>query len=73
VVLDRTGLAGRFDVDLSLTPDQMRRPDAPGPGASFDGPSIFTTLQEQLGLKLESTRAPVEVVVVDAAQHPTEN
>jgi uncharacterized protein (TIGR03435 family) len=73
VVLDRTGLDGRFDVDLSLTPDQMRRPDAPGNNASLDGPSIFTTLQEQLGLKVESTRGPVEVVVIDAAEHPTEN
>src|SRR5262249_50388051 len=72
VVLDRTGLAGRFDVDLMLTADQMRRPDAPG-AASFDGPSIFTTLQEQLGLKLEPTRALVDVVVIDAAEHPTEN
>jgi len=73
VVLDRTGLGGRFDVDLALTPDQRRRPDAPGPDASLDGPSIFTTLQEQLGLKLESTTAPVEIVVIDAAEHPTDN
>jgi bla regulator protein blaR1 len=73
VVLDRTGLAGRFDVNLALTADQMRRPDAPRSDASLDGPSIFTTLQEQLGLKLEPTRAPVEVVVIDAAEHPTEN
>ena len=73
VVLDRTGLAGRFDVDLALTPDQMRRPDAPGPNGSLDSPSIFTTLQEQLGLKVESTRGPVDVVVIDAAEHPTEN
>jgi uncharacterized protein (TIGR03435 family) len=73
VVLDRTGLVGRFDVDLALTPEQMRRPDAPGPNASLDGPSIFTTLQEQLGLKVESRRGPVEVVVIDAAEHPTEN
>jgi uncharacterized protein (TIGR03435 family) len=73
VVLDRTGLVGRFDVDLSLTPDQMRRPDAPGPNGSSDGPSIFTTLQEQLGFKVESTRGPVDMVVIDAAEHPTEN
>jgi bla regulator protein blaR1 len=73
VVLDRTGLDGRFDVDLALTPDQLRRPDAPVPNASPDGPSIFTTLQEQLGLKVESTRGPVEVVVIDAAEHPTAN
>ncbi|HEX7795210.1 MAG TPA: TIGR03435 family protein [Vicinamibacterales bacterium] len=73
VVLDRTGLAGRFDVDLTLTADQMRRPDAPGADALGDGPSIFTTIQEQLGLKLMPTRGPVEVVLIDAAEHPTEN
>src|SRR5262245_40139561 len=73
VVLDRTGLVGRFDVDLVLNPDQMRRPDAPGRDASLDGPSIFTTLQEQLGLKVESTRGPVEVAVIDAAEHPIDN
>jgi len=72
VVLDRTDLPGRFDVDLALTRDQVRRADAPG-NASLDSPSIFTSLQEQLGLKLESTRGPVEVVVIDAAEHPTEN
>jgi uncharacterized protein (TIGR03435 family) len=73
VVLDRTGLAGRFDVDLALTPEQLRRPDAPGASASPDGPSIFTTLQEQLGLKVEATRGPVEVVVINGAEHLTEN
>jgi len=74
VVLDRTGLSGRFDVDLALTSEQLRRPDAPGGSdASLDSPSIFTTLQEQLGLKLESTKGPVEVVLIDVAEHPTEN
>ena len=73
VVLDRTGLAGRFDVDLALTSDQMRSPDAPGRDGSLDGPSIFTTIQEQLGLKLEATRGPVDVVLIDAAEHPTGN
>lgn len=74
VVLDRTGLSGRFDVDLALTSEQLRRPDAPGGSdASLDSPSIFTTLQEQLGLKLESTKGPVEVVLIDLAEHPTEN
>jgi len=73
VVVDRTGLDGRFDVDLALTADQMRRPDAPIPNGSLDSPSIFTTLQEQLGLKVESTRGPVEVVVIDAVERPTEN
>ena len=72
VVLDRTGLVGRLDVNLMLTADQMRRPDAPG-GDSFDGASIFTTIQEQLGLKVESTRGPVDVVVIETVEHPIEN
>ena len=74
VVIERTGLTGDFDVDLVYTPDQMPtgRDGGPPPltGPS-DGPSIFTALQEQLGLKLESTRGPVEVLVIDSVQEPT--
>jgi uncharacterized protein (TIGR03435 family) len=69
-VLDRTGLSGAFDFDLQWTSG----PVAPAPGASpspDDGPSIFVALQEQLGLRLESGRAPIEVVVIDAIQRPT--
>lgn len=61
-VEDRTGLAGRFDVELTWTPDAAAA-DAPGP-------SIFTALQEQLGLKLVSEKAPVEVLVIDHAGQP---
>ena len=71
-VVDRTGLQGGYDVDLSFTPDQtMLPPDAPpmNPG----GPSLFTALTEQLGLKLESTKGPVEVIVIDSAERPSEN
>jgi bla regulator protein blaR1 len=83
IVTDRTGLTGRFDVDLQWTPDQLRQfkgsPDLP-PGTlpqingfPFDpnGPSIFTALQEQLGLKLESTKGPVDVLVIDHVEQPT--
>ena len=61
-VVDRTGLSGNFDVDLryAVTPA----------GAPSDSPSIFTAVQEQLGLKLEPTRAPIEVLVIDSAQRP---
>jgi uncharacterized protein (TIGR03435 family) len=62
IVLDRTGLAGGFDVDLRWTPEQA---------ADTSGPSLFTALQEQLGLKLESTRGPVEVLVIDRVEPPT--
>jgi uncharacterized protein (TIGR03435 family) len=83
VVVDRTGLTGRFDLDLEWTPDQLRefkasadRPPGSLPqinGVPFDpnGPSIFTALQEQLGLKLESTKGPVDVLVIDHAEQPT--
>lgn len=82
VVLDRTGLTGNFDLDLTYTPDQMPQglgPGGPPPGApplppiDPNGPSIFTAVQEQLGLKLESQRGPVEVLVIDSVQPPTED
>jgi uncharacterized protein (TIGR03435 family) len=75
VVVDRTGLTGGFDIDLAFTPDQMPGPPPPGapppPAIDPNGPSIFTAVQEQLGLKLEATRGPVEVLVVDHVERPT--
>jgi uncharacterized protein (TIGR03435 family) len=62
-VLDRTGIAGEFDVDLEWTPDESPDP----------GPSIFTALQEQLGLKLESQKGIVDVLVVDHVERPSAN
>jgi len=62
VVLDRTGLKGSFDVDLEWASD---------PGS--DKPSIFTAVQEQLGLKLEFERNPVDVVVIDHVERPRED
>jgi uncharacterized protein (TIGR03435 family) len=76
VVLDRTQLAGAFDFRLSWTPDRIPQ-GAPPPGApplppvDPNGPSLFAALQEQLGLKLESTRAPLEVLVIDRVERPT--
>jgi len=74
VVVDRTGLQGSFDLDLDFAPESSvtastGAPDAP-PG---DAPSIFTAVQEQLGLKLESTRGPVEVLVIDRVERPTDD
>ena len=84
-VIDKTGLSGGFDIVLSWTPDGVR----PGAGAQNlpalppgmpapppidpNGPSLYAALQEQLGLKVESTRGPVEVLVIDSVQQPTEN
>jgi uncharacterized protein (TIGR03435 family) len=81
IVVDRTGLAGGYDVDLNWTPDQIPRPAGGGDqpvqvnGVTVDpnGPSLFTALQEQLGLKLESTRGQVDVLVVERAEKPAED
>jgi len=73
-VIDRTGLTGRYDFDLEWNPDETQ----------FDGvfkslapnstkPTIFTAIQEQLGLRLESTRGPVLAMAIDRIDRPTEN
>lgn len=74
-VVDRTGLTGEFDFDLQFSPPPATGPiDAGIPVAPLDdAASIFTALQEQLGLKLESTRGPVELMVVDSAERPADN
>lgn len=74
-VLDRTGLAGAFDADLKWTPDISNpsvRQEAAAPSAP-DGPSIFTAIEEQLGLKLESGKAPIDVLVIDHLDHASDN
>jgi uncharacterized protein (TIGR03435 family) len=77
MVLDQTGLTGNYDFTLQWTPESptsngIQGPDsATTPGSS--GPSLFTALQEQLGLKLESTKAPVDVLVIDHVERPSEN
>lgn len=81
-VIDRTALSGTFDADLRFTPDQVPQRPAGAPDQPFqvngvaidpNGPSLFTALQEQLGLKLEPTKGPVEVLVIDRAERPTED
>ncbi len=75
VVFDRTALTGSFDWDLQWRSEPLT---ADLPGAASDRPSaagvsLFTALQEQLGLKLESTKGPVDVLVIDHVEHPTED
>ena len=77
LVVDRTGLEGTFDIELHFTPEFMPKgqPGAPGGGPAIDpnGPSIFAAVQEQLGIKLDPQRGPVEVLVIDRVEQPTEN
>ncbi len=82
-VIDKTGLTGRYDIELKWTPDEaaMRGPGE-GPErpptentapADTSGPSLFTAVQEQLGLKLESSKGPVGILVVDHVEKASEN
>lgn len=74
-VIDNTGLSGAFNGELQWTPDDDTANAETGSSASSDaGPSIFTALQEQFGLKLVPQRGPVEVLVIDRVEKlPTEN
>ena len=75
-VIDRTGLKGNYDVELSYLDERLADRSSPlgiAQGASTKGPSLLTALQEQLGMKLESARGPVEVLVIDSASEPTTN
>lgn len=68
LVMDETGLAGEFEVKLVWTPDDRPVPD------DQRGASVFTAVQEQLGLRLESRKGPIEVMVIDRAERvPTDN
>jgi uncharacterized protein (TIGR03435 family) len=71
-VVDRTGLTGTYDLELTWTPEAPPAGREGAPAVPFDpnGPSLFTALQEQLGLKLEATTGPVEVLVIDSADRP---
>jgi uncharacterized protein (TIGR03435 family) len=77
-VIDKTGLSGNYDFKLAWTPD------APAPGGRADGsslpspsdssgPSIFTAIREDLGLRLQAAKGPVEVIVIDHVEKPKEN
>jgi uncharacterized protein (TIGR03435 family) len=74
VVIDRTGIQGKYDIKLRWTPaiESVSGPAENGTAADT-GPSLFTAVREQLGLKLESSKGPVEVLVIDHAEEPSEN
>ena len=82
-VVDKTGLTGNYDFSLKWTPDESTMPrigpDGGGPPPQMDasvdpnGPTLFTALEEQLGLKLQSEKGKVDVIVIDHIDLPTEN
>jgi uncharacterized protein (TIGR03435 family) len=81
-VIDKTGLTGTYDFTLDYTPDNAPPPGAAGPDGgphkgdapeNAGGPSVFTALQDQLGLKLESQKGTVDVIVIDHIDAPSEN
>ena len=80
-VFDKTGLTGKYDFSLQWTPEMKAADsDADGGsggsgsgGAEGSGPSLFTAVQEQLGLKLELAKEPVQCLIVDHAERPAEN
>lgn len=69
-VVDRSGLEGSYDLALAFTPDQ---PGGRGAPPDATAPSLFTAMQEQLGLKLTAQRGPVDVLVIDSAERPKED
>jgi uncharacterized protein (TIGR03435 family) len=74
MVVDRTGLPGSWDFELNFAPEGRGGPGGPdAPAADPNAPSFFTAIQEQLGLKLEPTKGPVEVLVIDSIEHPTDD
>jgi len=75
-VVDKTGLTGSYDIDVTYTPDQPipAGVNLPGPPPDPNGPSIYTAFREQLGLKLESQKELEEVLVIDHVERqPSEN
>jgi uncharacterized protein (TIGR03435 family) len=77
-VVDQTGLTGRYDFTLNWTPDDSQfggmGVKVPPPTDSANAPpALYTAIQEQIGLKLDATKAPAEVLVIDHVEKPSEN
>ncbi len=68
-IVDQTGLTSHYDIDLSWTPDRTPGSNTPDSG----GPSIFTALEEQLGLKLKAIAGPLDTIVIDHVEMPSQN
>ncbi|HEY3836984.1 MAG TPA: TIGR03435 family protein [Bryobacteraceae bacterium] len=73
-VIDQTNLPGRYDFDLEWTPDEFQfNGQGPRETAESTHPDLFTAMQQQLGLRLEATRGPVQTLVIDQVERPTDN
>jgi uncharacterized protein (TIGR03435 family) len=73
-VVDKTGLSGRYDFDLEWTPDETQfGGNVPKAGPDPPKPDLFAAMQQQLGLRLESTRGPIEAMVIDKVERPAAN
>jgi len=80
-IIDKTGLTGLYDIELNWTPDTGQRIEPAGtlppgierPPVDPSGPTIYTAMQDQLGLRLQSAKGPVDVLVIDEANRPMEN
>lgn len=72
-VVDRTGLSGRYDFDLEFAPDETLWGGILPRPANSDKPGLFEAIREQLGLRLEATKGPVETLVIDQVELPSEN
>ncbi len=77
VVIDKTGLTGRYDLALTWTPDEEQgnhlNSNNPTPAPGDEGPSLFTAVEDQLGLKLVREKGPVEILVIDHIEKPSPN
>jgi uncharacterized protein (TIGR03435 family) len=79
-IVDQTGIQGRYDFSLNWTPDEFQfarlrnaGPLPPASANSEEAPDLFTAIQQQLGLKLEVTKALADVIAIDRVQKPSEN
>jgi len=73
MVVDKTGLTGPWNLEVLYTPEQPVALNGAVVPPNPNAPSLFTALQEQIGLKLESSRGPVDVLVIDRVNRPTED
>lgn len=73
-VVDKTGLAGRYDFDLEWAPDETQfNGDVPAAASEAPSAPLFSAIQQQLGLRLVATRGPVDALVIDKAERPSAN